>query len=361
MKRKEYKENLTGSLPSAQRGKVKFKVKYKGTHTIQPTTRQTTTTYYYIYYYYILPTTTYYYYTLPYTMSANANASSKRPRQSADKTFDPRDEAKKPAKKTKPAPTVAPKPKATGPVTGPRPTTQAQAQAQAQAHPDPQPEDSSIRTEQELNAEARQTALDIGFVLLLSEDPYKALQEAKNDLEKEEAIRAIKLKEVVSTLKDIGIVRKLSKCKHTYLLQNDKYKQGENSAPEFNNNAYPNLQAHASKNPPPTSTTTQQAMDIQFERLRQQKEQAEARQRKLNELVNEKRAQRQADSKTARTTRDTEVPILSMTRSLAPGHLLSPLHTSGPSSPTQAPRGEKEKTPTHDSDDDWANDLEVLE
>ena len=159
MKRKEYKENLTGSLPSAQRGKVKFKVKYKGTHTIQPTTRQTTTTYYYIYYYYILPTTTYYYY-LPYTMSANANASSKRPRQSADKTFDPRDEAKKPAKKTKPAPTVAPKPKATGPVTGPRPTTQAQAQAQAQAHPDPQPEDSSIRTEQELNAEARQTALD---------------------------------------------------------------------------------------------------------------------------------------------------------------------------------------------------------
>ena len=53
---------------------------------------------------------------------------------------------------------------------------------------------SSYRTEQEMEAEARQTALDLGFVLLLSENPEKALETAKTEFEKVEAIRAIQTK-----------------------------------------------------------------------------------------------------------------------------------------------------------------------
>ena len=331
-KRKEYKENLTGSHASAQRGKVKSKVKYKS-----PDTTVT----------YLKPTTPISY--LNYTMSANAT-SSKRPRQSNDKAFDPRDEAKKPAKKTKPGPAVAPKPKAQVQTAGPGTTTQgpnqAQPQAQPNLHPDPAPNGSSFRSEQEMNAEARQTALDLGFVLLLSEDPIKAYQEAKTDLEKEEALKAIKLKEVV---------RQLANNKNNHSLtskqnfsQNDKCQGGTaSSAPsDFSGNAYPNLQAHADNTPPPNPSTTRQAMEAQIERVRLQKEQAEARQKKLDELVKEKRAQRQPEA---------EAPILSM-RSIAPGRMLSPMRSSAPNSPI---RGEKEKNTQPESDeDDWAKDLE---
>ena len=48
-----------------------------------------------------------------------------------------------------------------------------------------------------MEAEARQTALDLGFVLLLSENPEKALETAKTEFEKAEAIRAIQTKKVV--------------------------------------------------------------------------------------------------------------------------------------------------------------------
>ena len=100
-KRKEYKENLTGSRTSTQRGKLKSKVKYKNPATTI------------IYLYLSTPTTSTYTLTYNYNMSTNANTT-KRPRQSNDKSFDPREEAKKPAKKTKPGPAVAPKPKAQG-------------------------------------------------------------------------------------------------------------------------------------------------------------------------------------------------------------------------------------------------------
>ena len=127
----------------------------------------------------------------------SANTGTKRP-----KAYDPREEAKKPAKKTKGPPTM-PKPQA-GPAPGP--SHQAPGPSQQAPGPrdepdastgDPQPD---IRTEHEMEAEARQTALDLGFVLLLSENPEKALQEAKTEFEREEAMNAIKTKRIVSTL-----------------------------------------------------------------------------------------------------------------------------------------------------------------
>ena len=59
------------------------------------------------------------------------------------------------------------------------------------AKPAENPQGTTLRTEQELEAEARQTQLDLGFVLVLSEDPHRALQVAKTDLEREAAINAI--------------------------------------------------------------------------------------------------------------------------------------------------------------------------
>ena len=122
----------------------------------------------------------------------SANTGTKRP-----KAYDPREEAKKPAKKTKGPPTL-PKPQA-GPAPGPSHQETGPTEGPGQeATSNPQPS-SNIRTEQEMEAEARQTALDLGFVLLLSENPEKALQEAKTEFEREEAMNAIKTKRVVST------------------------------------------------------------------------------------------------------------------------------------------------------------------
>ena len=93
----------------------------------------------------------------------NSNTGNKRPQ-----SFDPREEAKKPAKKTK-GPATLPKPQAQ---TGPTPSNQ--TEANSATGPDPGHPDmgtSTYRTEQEMEAEARQTALDLGFVLLLSENP----------------------------------------------------------------------------------------------------------------------------------------------------------------------------------------------
>ena len=129
-------------------------------------------------------------------LNMSANTGTKRP-----KAYDPREEAKKPAKKTKGPPTM-PKPQA-GPAPGP--SQQAPGPSHQMPGPRDEPEVSDnpqpdTRTEQEMEAEARQTALDLGFVLLLSENPEKALQEAKTELEREEAMNAIKTKRIVSTI-----------------------------------------------------------------------------------------------------------------------------------------------------------------
>ena len=101
------------------------------------------------------------------------NAANKRPRP--DKQFDPREEAKAVKKPRTPA----------GNKTSAIPTAKPPAPAQAQPQTDPTLTCSTtIRSDQELEAEAGQTQLDIGFVLALSENPTKALESAKNDLER---------------------------------------------------------------------------------------------------------------------------------------------------------------------------------
>ena len=159
----------------------------------------------------------------------------------------------------------------------------------------PQPD---IRTEQEMEAEARQTALDLGFVLLLSENPEKALQEAKTEFEREEALNAIKTKRIVST------TTQTHKVEHYYYInpiapQNEIYankakKDLNNNNSTDNTNAFPNLQAHNDSTPAPTTTTNTEAMNEQFERLKQQQKAAEERQKKLDALVQAKRTERQA-------------------------------------------------------------------
>ena len=79
----------------------------------------------------------------------------------------------------------------------------------------------SLRTEQELEAEARQTQLDLGFIMVLSEDPQKALQIAKTDLEKEAAVNAIEVQKIVS--KANTYLKANPNIKTTF--QNDKTKK----------------------------------------------------------------------------------------------------------------------------------------
>ena len=166
---------------------------------------------------------------------------------------------------------------------------------------------SSYRTEQELAAEARQTQLDLGFILVLSEDPHKALQIAKTDLEKEAVINAIEVQKIVSTKNKKVILNKT--YKQTTLpptLQNDKHKKPAQPT----KNPYPNLAA-ASSNPIPTPTTNIAQMTEQFERLKKQKETVEARQKVL-EAQRAKEAEaplsRQSQISTTTTTTTTTTP-----------------------------------------------------
>ena len=118
-----------------------------------------------------------------------------------------------------------------------------------------------------MEAEARQTALDLGFVLLLSENPEKALQEAKTEFEREEAMNAIKTKRIVSTL------IQTNKVKHHYINhitpQNEIYankarKDLNNNNNNDNTNAFANLQAHNDSTPTPTTATNTEAMNEQL-------------------------------------------------------------------------------------------------
>ena len=220
----------------------------------------------------------------------NSNTGNKRPQ-----SFDPREEAKKPAKKTK-GPTTLPKPKAQA---GPTPGPSTQPETSQATGPDPGHPDmgtSTYRTEQEMEAEARQTALDLGFVLLLSENPEKALETAKTEFEKEEALRAIQTKKVVRHPIYRLYLNNLPKI--TSSLQNAQFANRSQTQPQpqpdLNNNAFPNLQAHSDQTPTPTAASNQEAMNIQFKRLQQQQQAAAERQKKLDALVQAKRAERQA-------------------------------------------------------------------
>ena len=158
------------------------------------------------------------------------------------------------------------------------------------------PQGSNIRTEQELEAEARQTQLDLGFILVLSEDPQKALQIAKTDLEREAAINAIEVQKIVSKIKTTNSNKNLASLP-TFQNAKTKSKQQPRSMPDL----YPNLSAAADK-PPPQPTTNFEQMKAQFEQLKKKQETVDARQKQLQ-------AQREAEgappckpSRTATTT-----------------------------------------------------------
>lgn len=172
--------------------------------------------------------------------ATNNPTASKRPR--SDKVYDPREEAKA-IKKPKTPATMAK-----------NSSTATQPQKQV-----PQASGSTtLRSDQELEAEARQTQLDIGFVLTLSEDPKHALELASNDLEKEAAIQAMKVAEIVSTTS----VREPLKVNFTretnYPLQNNRAK---NKPADVNNNptntAFPNMTAGMNTQPQPRRNVAQ--------------------------------------------------------------------------------------------------------
>ena len=141
----------------------------------------------------------------------------------------------------------------------------------------PETASTTLRTDQELEAEARQTQLDLGFVMILSEHPQKALRVAKTDLEREAAINAIEVQKIVSKYNNPKAKTNTNKIKTT-LLQNDKAaKKPPLSMPNLN--LYPNLAAAATPNPQPTTNINQ--MKEQFENLKKQQETVDARQRHL--------------------------------------------------------------------------------
>ena len=114
-------------------------------------------------------------------------------------------------------------------------------------------------------------------------------------------------------------------------MQNEQYANRPQAQPDLNNNAFPNLQAHTEQAPPPTAASNQEAMDIQFKRLQQQQQAAADRQKKLDALVQAKRAERQANKT---PTQNTETG--------------------------QENKGEKEKNATEeDNEDDWETEQVV--
>lgn len=117
-----------------------------------------------------------------------------------------------------------------------------------------------------------------------------------------------------------------------HLIQNESFANRRTGATgsDFNAN-YPNLQAHTQVNPVPPATTEGSLFTAQFKRMQQQQQEANERKKKLDALVQAKRAERQLG-------RQNEAPpVLALTHEM---------------------QGEKSKNTENDAEEqlDWADE-----